>query len=67
MCPQDRRIWKLDITQRGSEVFDQAHLDAQAIAEDLVAHLAPGEPEMLLDLLTRYTYPDRPAEPQSAN
>jgi DNA-binding MarR family transcriptional regulator len=57
--PDDRRIWKLDITPRGSEVFDRAHLDAQGIADDLVAHLAPGEPEMLLDLLTRYTYPTR--------
>jgi MarR family transcriptional regulator, lower aerobic nicotinate degradation pathway regulator len=57
--PNDRRIWKLDITQRGSEAFDQAHLDAQGIAAALVAHLAPGEPEMLLDLLTRYAYPER--------
>jgi MarR family transcriptional regulator, lower aerobic nicotinate degradation pathway regulator len=56
--PHDRRIWRLEITARGVAVFDQAHVDAQSIEAGLVAHLAPGEPEHLLDLLTRYTYPD---------
>jgi MarR family transcriptional regulator, lower aerobic nicotinate degradation pathway regulator len=56
--PRDRRIWQLDITARGIEVFDEAHVHARSIEAALVAHLAAGEPEHLLDLLTRYTYPD---------
>ena len=56
--PHDRRIWLLDITARGTEVFDEAHVSARSIEAGLVAHLAPGEPEQLLDRLTRYTYPD---------
>ncbi|MCK5755063.1 MAG: winged helix-turn-helix transcriptional regulator [Mycobacterium sp.] len=56
--PSDRRIWMLDITARGTEVFDEAHVNALGIEAGLVAHLAPGEREQLLDLLTRYTYPE---------
>jgi DNA-binding MarR family transcriptional regulator len=56
--PHDRRIWLLDITGRGIEVFDDAHVSAQGIERGLVSHLSPGEPEQLLDLLTRYAYPE---------
>jgi DNA-binding MarR family transcriptional regulator len=54
----DRRVWMVQITERGLEIFDEAHGEAQSIAEDLVAHLKPGEAEQIMDLLTRYTYPD---------
>ena len=56
--PGDRRVWMVEVTARGLEVFDDAHVNAVSIADELVAHLAPGEPELLMDLLTRYTYPD---------
>src|SRR5258705_135168 len=54
----DRRVWMVEITERGMEIFDEVHLAAQGIADKLVAHLKPGEPEQLMDLLTRYTYPE---------
>jgi DNA-binding MarR family transcriptional regulator len=54
----DRRVWMVAITKRGLEVFDEVHRAAQPIAESLVAHLKPGESEQLMDLLTRYTYPE---------
>jgi hypothetical protein len=40
------------------ETFDEIHVAARGIADALVAHLKPGEPEQLMDLLTRFTYPD---------
>ncbi|MGH3644816.1 MAG: MarR family winged helix-turn-helix transcriptional regulator [Mycobacterium sp.] len=54
----DRRVWMVQITERGLEIFDEVHREAQGIAEDLVAHLKPGEADQIMDLLTRYTYPD---------
>jgi DNA-binding MarR family transcriptional regulator len=54
----DRRVWMVQITERGLEVFDEVHGEAQSLAEDLVAHLKPGEADQIMDLLTRYTYPD---------
>ena len=54
----DRRVWMVQITQHGVAVFDEAHLEAQGIADMMVAHLEPGEAEQLADLLTRYTYPE---------
>jgi MarR family transcriptional regulator, lower aerobic nicotinate degradation pathway regulator len=54
----DRRVWMVQITERGLEIFDEAHREAESIAEDLVAHLKPGEADKMMDLLTRYTYPD---------
>jgi MarR family transcriptional regulator, lower aerobic nicotinate degradation pathway regulator len=54
----DRRVWMVQITDRGLEIFDEVHREAQGIAEDLVAHLKPGEADQIMDLLTRYTYPD---------
>jgi hypothetical protein len=38
-------------------VFDEVHAAAPKLAEGLVAHLAPGEAEQLLDLVTRFAYP----------
>jgi DNA-binding MarR family transcriptional regulator len=55
--PGDRRVRAVEITARGMEVFDAAHVDAAGLAEGLVAHLRPGEAGRLMDLLTRFTYP----------
>jgi MarR family transcriptional regulator, lower aerobic nicotinate degradation pathway regulator len=55
--PHDRRIRAVELTPQGLEAFDGAHHAAFPIAEDLVAHLKPGEAERLMDLLTRFTYP----------
>lgn len=54
----DRRVWRVRITDRGLDVFDEAHRLAQPIADDMVAHLKPGEAEALMDVLTRYTHPE---------
>jgi DNA-binding MarR family transcriptional regulator len=45
----------VEITPRGVELFDAAHVAAEPLAERLVAQLGPGEPEQLTDLLTRFT------------
>ena len=58
--PGDRRLRNVALTERGREVFDAAHAAAPDIARAMVAHLAPGEYDTLLDLLSRFTYP--PAE-----
>lgn len=55
--PGDRRLREVEMTPHGMEVFDQAHVPAVGIARQLTSHLAPGESEQLLDLLTRFTYP----------
>jgi hypothetical protein len=34
-------------TERGLEIFDEVHGEAQGIAEDLVAHLKPGEADQI--------------------
>jgi DNA-binding MarR family transcriptional regulator len=56
--PRDRRIRAVELTPRGLEAFDAAHKAAYPIAEGLVAHLKPGEADQLMDLLTRFTYPE---------
>lgn len=53
----DRRIRAVEITARGLEVFHAAHAGADGMAEELLAHLRPGEGDLLMDLLTRFTYP----------
>jgi DNA-binding MarR family transcriptional regulator len=55
--PGDRRVRAVEITPKGIELFDAAHMAAEPLAEHLVAQLGPGEPEQLRDLLTRFTYP----------
>jgi DNA-binding MarR family transcriptional regulator len=55
--PGDRRVHTVEMTPHGLEVFDAAHVSARPIADQLVAHLRPGEAAQLLDLLTRFTYP----------
>jgi DNA-binding MarR family transcriptional regulator len=55
--PGDRRMHAVEMTPRGLQVFDAAHVSARPIADRLVAHLRPGEAGQLLDLLTRFTYP----------
>ncbi|MFF3945670.1 MarR family winged helix-turn-helix transcriptional regulator [Streptomyces sp. NPDC001902] len=56
--PGDRRVRAVEITPAGVELFDAAHVAAVPLAEQLVAELAPGEPERLKDLLTRFAYPE---------
>ncbi|MDX2649701.1 MarR family winged helix-turn-helix transcriptional regulator [Streptomyces sp. PA03-1a] len=56
--PGDRRVRAVEITPAGVELFDAAHVAAVPLAEHLVAELAPGEPERLKDLLTRFAYPE---------
>ena len=55
--PGDRRVRAVEITPQGVELFDAAHVAAAPLAERLVADLAPGEPEQLTDLLTRFAHP----------
>jgi DNA-binding MarR family transcriptional regulator len=56
-APGDRRVRTVELTGRGLEAFDSAHVPARDIADDLVAHLGPGEGDQLFDLLSRFTYP----------
>ncbi|WP_328349775.1 MarR family winged helix-turn-helix transcriptional regulator [Streptomyces sp. NBC_00445] len=55
--PGDRRVRAVEITPKGVELYDAAHVAAEPLAERLVTELAPGEPEQLTDLLTRFAYP----------
>ncbi|WP_433197397.1 MarR family winged helix-turn-helix transcriptional regulator [Nocardia sp. CA-107356] len=52
----DRRVRAVEITPRGLELFDAAHVAAEPLAERLVAELGRGEPEQLTDLLTRLAH-----------
>lgn len=60
--PGDRRVRLVEVTAKGRKVFAGAHAEAPALAERLVSHLAPGEAEQLLDLVTRFTYPPTEAD-----
>jgi DNA-binding MarR family transcriptional regulator len=53
--PGDRRVRAVEITPRGVELFDAAHVAAVPLAERLVSVLGPGEAEQLKVLLTRFT------------
>jgi DNA-binding MarR family transcriptional regulator len=53
--PGDRRVRAVQITPKGLELFDAAHLAAEPLAERLISVLGPGEAEHLTDLLTRFT------------
>ncbi|MER6272339.1 MarR family transcriptional regulator [Streptomyces sp900105755] len=55
--PGDRRVRAVEITPRGLELFDAAHLAARPPAERLVAGLEAGEREQLTELLTRFAHP----------
>ncbi|MFD1275610.1 MarR family winged helix-turn-helix transcriptional regulator [Streptomyces kaempferi] len=55
--PGDRRVRAVEITPRGVELFDAAHVAAEPLAERLVADLGPGEREQLTGLLTRFAHP----------
>ncbi|MEV6589763.1 MarR family winged helix-turn-helix transcriptional regulator [Streptomyces acidicola] len=55
--PGDRRVRAVEITPRGLELFDAAHVAAEPLADRLVAELRSGEPEKLTDLLTRFAHP----------
>ncbi|MFI6007747.1 MarR family winged helix-turn-helix transcriptional regulator [Streptomyces sp. NPDC051243] len=54
--PGDRRARSVEITPKGLELFDAAHVAAEPLAEGLVAGLEPGETEQLTDLLTRFAH-----------
>jgi DNA-binding MarR family transcriptional regulator len=56
-CPGDRRVHTVTPTEHGIAVFDAAHVNALTIVDRLVGHLAPGEADRLLDLLTRFACP----------
>jgi DNA-binding MarR family transcriptional regulator len=60
--PGDRRARAVEVTPLGIELFDAAHAAAEPLAKRLVADLGPGEPEQLMDLLTRFAYPDDAGE-----
>jgi DNA-binding MarR family transcriptional regulator len=53
--PGDRRVRAVEITPKGLELFDAAHVAAEPLAARLVSILRPGEAEQLTDLLTRFT------------
>ena len=53
--PGDRRVRAVEITPKGLELFDAAHVAAEPLAERLVSELGPGDAEQLTDLLTRFT------------
>ena len=53
--PGDRRVRAVEITPKGLELFDAAHMAAEPLAERLVSVLGPGQAEQLTDLLTRFT------------
>ncbi len=53
--PGDRRVRAVEITPKGIEIFDAAHVAAEPLAERLVSRMGPGEAEQLTDLLTRFT------------
>ena len=55
--PGDRRARAVEITPQGVELFDAAHAAAAPLRERLIADLEPGEPEKLMDLLTRFAHP----------
>jgi DNA-binding MarR family transcriptional regulator len=56
--PGDRRVRAVEITPRGAELFDAAHVEAVPVAERLIADLDAGETAQLTDLLTRLAYPE---------
>jgi MarR family transcriptional regulator, lower aerobic nicotinate degradation pathway regulator len=53
--PGDRRVRAVEITRKGLELFDAAHVAAEPLAERLVSVMGPGEAEQFKDLLTRFT------------
>ncbi|MGY4976776.1 MarR family winged helix-turn-helix transcriptional regulator [Streptomyces sp. 900105755] len=55
--PGDRRVRAVEITPRGLELFDAAHVAARPPAERLVAGFEAGEREQLTELLTRFAHP----------
>jgi MarR family transcriptional regulator, lower aerobic nicotinate degradation pathway regulator len=53
--PGDRRVRAVEITPKGLDLFDAAHVAAEPLARRLVSAFQPGEAEQLTDLLTRFT------------
>lgn len=56
--PGDRRVRAVEITPRGVDLFDAAHVRAEPVAERLVSDLDAGETARLTDLLTRLAHPE---------
>lgn len=55
--PGDRRVRAVEITPRGLELFDAAHVAAKPLAERLVTELSRRELDQLTHLLTRLAHP----------
>lgn len=53
--PGDRRVRAVEITKKGLELFDAAHVAAAPMADELVSALKPKEVAQLRNLLTRFT------------
>lgn len=51
----DRRVRAVEITPKGVELFDAAHVAAEPLADRLVAGMSAAEQAQLTDLLTRLT------------
>lgn len=58
--PGDRRVRAVEVTPKGLELFDAAHVAARPLAERLVAALPPGDVEQLKELLIRLSPPPEP-------
>jgi DNA-binding MarR family transcriptional regulator len=56
--PGDRRARAVEITPKGLELFDAAHVAAEPLAQRLVAALSPGQARQLTGLLDRISSPD---------
>jgi DNA-binding MarR family transcriptional regulator len=59
----DRRAHTVTMTARGLEIFDAAHANAADISRTLTGHLNAREVDSLIDVLTRFTYPNH-AQPE---
>jgi DNA-binding MarR family transcriptional regulator len=61
--PGDRRVRAVEITRKGMELFDAAHVAAEPLAQRLISTMGPGEAEQLMNLLIRFTTPDEGQPP----
>ena len=55
--PGDRRVRAVEITRKGLELFDDAHVAAGQLTERLASVLGPDETGQLTDLLSQFASP----------
>ena len=55
--PGDRRVRAVEITKKGLNLYDAAHVAAEPLAKHLVSSLKPAEAKQLTELLDRITAP----------